>query len=224
MMRVALFDLDRTLLDCNSGRLWVAHEWRAGRLDLRDLARASWWLARYSLGSDAGLAAAFEAAVARLEGMSEDALRSRTTAWFAREVQHRLRPGARAALERHRAQGDLLVMATSSSTYAGEAAVAAYGLDALIATHFEVVDGCFTGKILELAAGPAKLDRAVEWAERQGLDLGTATFYTDSATDLALLERVERPVAVNPDRALARIARARGWTIVDWGVADGVLD
>lgn len=219
MPGVALFDLDRTLLDCNSGRLWVQHEWRHGRLSLMDVLTASWWLARYSLGSDAGLEQAFAAAVARLEGLREDELAERVERWFTLEVLHRLRPGAQEVLAQHRSAGDRLVMATSSTWYAGRAACEAYGLDELIATRFEVRDGCFTGRISELAAGPAKADRVLEWAERTGVDLGQATFYTDSATDLALMERVGRPVAVNPDRALSRIARARGWEIEDWGMA-----
>lgn len=219
MAGVALFDLDRTLLDCNSGRLWVQHEWRTGRLRSVEVLLASWWLLRYSLGSDAGLEEAFRAAVGRLAGLREGELQSRVDAWFQREVAHRLRPGARQALEAHRQAGDRLVLATSSTSHAAAAARRAFALDDVVCTCFEVVDGAFTGRIAELAAGPAKAERVLEWARRHDVDLAQATFYTDSATDLALLERVGRPVAVHPDRALARIARRRGWEIVDWGRA-----
>lgn len=216
---VALFDLDRTLIDCNSGRLWVEHEFRGGRISAGDVVWAGYWLLRYSLGSEAGLERAFSTAVARLAGDREEELAARTEAWFAEHVRHRLRPGAVRALAHHRERGDQLVMATSSTSYAGQAACDAFGIEALVCTRFEVADGSFTGRVSELAVGPAKALRAQEWADRHGVDLAAATFYTDSVTDLALLERVGRPVAVNPDRALHRVARERGWEVVDWGRA-----
>ena len=77
----------------------------------------------------------------------------------------------------------------------------------------------FTGRIKASALGPAKAERAVEWAEREGFELADCSFYTDSHSDLALMELVGRPVAVNPDRVLAKAAESRGWEIVDWGLS-----
>lgn len=217
-MKAAFFDLDKTLLDVNSATLWVRHEWDAGRLSVRDVAWAGWYIAQYSLGRDA-LEHAFSDAVASLAGQEEALLEARTRRWFEDRIAHRLRPGAREAVERHRAAGDRLVVATSSSRYAGEAAVRAFGLDDLVCSLFEVRDGLFTGKVEASCYGAAKADRVAEWAERNGVDLGRSAFYTDSATDAALLERVGEPVAVNPDRRLLRLASSRGWKVVDWGRA-----
>ena len=215
--RAALFDLDGTLIDCNSARLWVRREWDAGRLSPRDVLWAGWWLGKYALGRADGLEQGFAAAVATLKGEREEEIAARTREWFAAEVAHRLRPGARAAVERHRAAGDRLVIATSSSRYAASEALAAFGFDDLISAEFEVLDGRFTGRVAALAVGDAKLQRASEWAGHVGVDLAECVFYTDSISDLALLARVGHPVAVNPDRALLRAARARGWEVVDWG-------
>jgi HAD superfamily hydrolase (TIGR01490 family) len=178
-------------------------------------------LGRYSLGSGAGLEEVFAQAAATLAGEEEAVLRARTQAWFQADVSHRLRPGAARALARHRAAGDTLVLATSGSQYAAECALAAYGLDAAVATTFEVRDGRFTGRIAASALGAAKASRVEAWAREAGHDLAEATFYTDSATDLALLERVGRPVVVHPDRRLAVLAKKRGWTVEDWGRASG---
>ena len=219
MNSAALFDLDRTLLDCNSGRLWVQNEWREGRVSMGRAIWAGWWLGRYSLGMDEGLDRVFETAAQSLRGEEEALFEKRVRQWFDTEVCHRLRPGARAALERHRAAGEPLVLATTSSRYAGRAACECFGLDDLVCTTFEVVDGHFTGRILASALGARKADRAEEWAAGKGVELRDCSFYTDSNSDLALLERVGRPVAVNPDRALARTARERGWEIVDWGLS-----
>lgn len=138
--------------------------------------------------------------------------------WFRQEVAHRIRPGARAALERHRQQRDQLVICTSSSIYAGRNAQEVFGLDDTVATVFEVVDGRFTGAIAASALGEEKAHRAEAWAAERGIRLEDCFFYTDSVTDLALLERVGHPVVVNPDRALSRIARSRVWSVEDWGV------
>ncbi|MCA9493353.1 MAG: HAD-IB family hydrolase [Myxococcales bacterium] len=219
MTGVALYDLDRTLLDCNSGRLWAMAEWRAGRITSRDLAWAMGWLVRYGLGFEGGLHQAMEAAATTIVGETEEALDARVRGWFDREVRHRLRPGARASMQRHRERGDRLVLATSGSIYAARAAAEAFGLDEVVATTFEVVDGRFTGRIDILAIADGKTAAVREWAERTGADLARASFYTDSASDRTLLEVVGDPRVVHPDRALRRIAGQKGWPIEDWGAS-----
>ena len=193
-------------------------EVRAGRLGIADAAWAVWWIMRYQLGA-AELEPVYEAAVRMLKDQPEGVLAARTHAWFDVEVARRLRPGARVALDAHRAAGDRLVVCTSSSTYAADAACRHFGLTDRVATRLQVVDGRFTGTVAELALGPRKLDATRAWCAREGVDLADATFYTDSVSDLALLEAVARPVVVHPDRPLAAIARARGWPIADWGDA-----
>jgi len=213
---VALFDLDRTLLDCNSGRLWLAAERRAGRISLRDLVWASYWLVRYGLGYDDGLDEVFAVAARSLRGQEEAVLADRVARWFAREVGHRLRPGAAQALAHHRQAGHRLVLATSSTTYVARCAVEAYALHEEVSTDFVVREGRFTGEIRQLAVGRAKAGAVRRWADEAGIDLARCAFYTDSASDLALLEEVGRPVVVHPDRRLARAARRRGWPVAYW--------
>jgi HAD superfamily hydrolase (TIGR01490 family) len=216
MGRLALFDLDRTLIDCNSGRLWALAEWREGRVSTLDLAWALSWLARYALGAEAGIREAFEAATASIAGQEEQDLERRIRAWFEREVAHRLRAGGREALARHREAGDHLVLATSGSIYAARAAAERYGLDEVVATRFEVVDGRFTGRVSTLAVGEGKAEAVEAWASERGHSLRDAAFYTDSMSDRTLMERVGEPVAVHPDRALRREAALRGWRVERW--------
>lgn len=216
---VAFFDLDRTLIDCNSGRLWVQAEWSAGRLGLFEVAWASWWMVRYTLGRDVGMEEAFERAVATLEDSDEREFAERTERWFDERVRARLRPGAGQTIERHRQAGERMVVATSGTVYAARAAQRAFGLDDAIGTVPEVVDGVFTGRIEGMGYGAAKRVLVEAWAEREGVDLADSVFYTDSISDLPLLLAVGEPVIVNPDAALAREARERGWQVVDWGVS-----
>ena len=184
-----------------------------------DVAWGSWWMMRYHLGLGSGLTDVFERAVMTLEGMEESLLDERTRIWFDKEIRDRIRVGAKTALERHRQAGDRLVLATSASVYEAKCASEAWGLEPGISTHFEVKEGCFTGRIASFAFGDFKCDRVVEWAEDQEVDLKTAYFYTDSTTDLALMDRVGRPVAVHPDRKLLALARRRGWPVQHWGRA-----
>ena len=217
-MTVAFFDLDRTLLDCNSGSLWLAYEWRGGRLRTAEVLQGAWWLLKYSLGNYE-LTDAYKSAVLKLKGEEESVIANRTQLWFEEHVENRLRPGALLALQRHRDAGDQLVLATSSSPYAAACAQRAFSLDDAISSTFEVSDGRFTGRVVSMALGAAKAERAREWATANQVALGDCTFYTDSMTDRALMEEVGYPVAVNPDRPLARLARSRGWPIKDWGRA-----
>ncbi|MCB9681272.1 MAG: HAD-IB family hydrolase [Alphaproteobacteria bacterium] len=217
-MTVAFFDLDRTLIDVNSGSLWLREEWRRGRLRPRDAVTAVWSLTRYTLGAvDLDRAMAHAASVYR--GMPEADLAAEVDAWFDVAVRPRLRPGAARALQAHRDAGDRTVVATSSSQFAAACARVAFGLDDAISTRVEVRDGVLTGGVETLAIGAHKLTACAAWADTQGVCLADATFYTDSYSDLAMLEAVGRPVIVDPDRRLRRTALARGWEIVDWGTS-----
>ncbi|MCB9665021.1 MAG: HAD-IB family hydrolase [Alphaproteobacteria bacterium] len=218
MNGVAFFDLDRTLLDVNSGTLWLRHEWRQGRLGLPDAVRATWWLTRYALGhGDLDHALAHAASV--YAGDPEAEIRQRVEAWFAERIAGRLRPGAVEALAHHRTRGDVLVLASTSSQYAARCAMRLYGLDDAVSTELEAQDGRLTGRLAASGFGAAKLARCAAWAEAHGVALADTTFYTDSYTDLPLLEQVGHPVVVCPDRRLAREAVRRGWPVQDWGRA-----
>ena len=83
--------------------------------------------------------------------------------------------------------------------------------DHLIATELEEIDGTYTGKVLHFNKGQAKVDKLMELVERGGCDLSRSYAYTDSHTDLPLLEAVGHPYAINPDRQLRKIARERDW-------------
>jgi phosphoserine phosphatase len=92
-------------------------------------------------------------------------------------------------------------------------------MDGAICSVIEVgADGRFTGGVVD-AYGDGKWKRTVEWAQAEGVDLAKCTFYTDSYSDMRLLQAVGTPVAVCPDSRLADAARKAGWRIEDWGTA-----
>ena len=216
MPTAAFFDLDRTLLTVNSADLWVRRERRLGRITNWQLARAALWLGGYKLGV-LDMETALGAALGMLRGVEEEAIRAETHAWWTEEVRQYVAPGARAVLEQHRQQGELLVLLTSSSRYASEMARAEFGLDAVLCQGYEVKDGRFTGQPLRpLCYAAGKVLVAEAWAKEHGVDLAQCAFYSDSSTDLPMLSRVGRPFAVHPDLRLKRAARSRGWPLLDW--------
>ncbi len=217
MNGIAFFDMDRTILSINSASLWVRAERREGRIQRRELLVAFGWIARYQLGF-ARMEEALRAAVGTLEGDLEEEVEARTRAFWDRELAHQIRPGAVDAVARERALGRKLVLLTSSSPYLSRPAVEQLALDDYLCNRFEVAEGRFTGRPIEpLCYGPGKRHYAEQFAEAEGVALSECSFYTDSFSDLAALEVVGQPVAVNPDPRLTRAARKRGWPIEDWG-------
>ncbi|MFN3198635.1 MAG: HAD family hydrolase [Bradymonadia bacterium] len=216
-MSIAFFDLDKTLLDVNSGSLWVKAELRGGHITRVQALKASWWLTKYHLGF-ADIEDAFREAIRSLEGVSVDALADRATDFYHREVAHRYRPGAREAVEAHRAAGDTLVLLTSSSPYLSRHVVEDLALDHALCNQFEIESGVHTGAPIEpLCYGPGKVDHALTYAEARGVALEQCTFYSDSASDAPMLEAVGRPMVVHPDPKLKRMARRKQWPIISWG-------
>ena len=143
--------------------------------------------------------------------------RSAAGGWVEKDVLPLVVPGAREKIEKHRAEGHVLAILSTSPCYVTEPLAEVLGIEEVISTRFEVDGGLFTGRL----RGPACVGRGkVHWAEdlvaRREVDLSQSWFYTDSYTDMPMLERVGNQVVVNPDPRLRRIAKRRGWPVQDW--------
>ena len=217
-MPIAFFDFDVTLISENSARLWLRRELALGQVTRSQAARAAYWLARYHVGF-ANLEQAVGEAVGTLKGSPSAQLRARTQSFYERQVKQLYRPGGRAVVEHHRRLGDRLVLLTSSSNYLADMVGEALKLDAVLCNRLEVdAQGLHTGRTVGgICFGAGKLRFAHAEADAHHQPLSQATFYTDSYSDLPVLEAVGRPVAVNPDRRLARHATRHHWDVVDWG-------
>jgi HAD superfamily hydrolase (TIGR01490 family) len=216
-MRItAFFDLDRTLVNCNTGRLFVQDMRARGELSLGKALRAVSWLAKYHFA-----VVDFQTITAHVA----DFLRGRLEVDFAEQCQRlvedrvlpRLLPAGLRTIEQHRHRGHALALLSTSPRYIVEPVARALSVEAVGATDFEVQGGRLTGQLKGPACyGPGK----IHWAEKLGrshnLNVDASWFYTDSYTDLPMLERVTHRVAVNPDPRLRRTARSRGWQVEDW--------
>ena len=216
-MAIAFFDFDRTLVACNSGSLWVRAEVRNGHLGRLQALHAAAFLAAYHLGF-VDVVKTLEKAVSVYAGTPEAEIRRRTESLYDAEVRQQYRPGGRAAVDEHRRAGDRVVLLTSSSKYMAELATRDLELDGYLSCRYEIGDdGRLTGRPARpVCAGPGKTEVARAYADPLGVELSDCTFYTDSASDLPMLEVVGQPVAVHPDPRLRAIARRRGWKIADW--------
>ena len=218
-MGIAFFDLDKTLLSVNSATLWIARELRHGHITRYDAARAAFWVTLYGVGV-AQMQDVLEQAIASLRGQRERDVILRTLDFWREEVAMMVRPGAYAAVEKHRARGDLVFLLTSSSNYLSAPVSDLFELDGFLANRFAVEDGLFTGKSVgPMCFGPGKVVHGRALAEKLSVPLEECTFYTDSFSDLPMLLAVGHPVAVHPDPRLKRAALKRHWPIEYWNVA-----
>ena len=130
-----------------------------------------------------------------------------------------VRPGARDAIARDRAEGRHVVMATASYRFYAREIAERLGFDECIGTNSILgLDERVHAKIDgENCYGPAKLTMIEEWLAKSGLDRGHVRFYSDHASDAPVFEWADEAVAVNPHDRLARLAKARCWRVEDWG-------
>ena len=137
------------------------------------------------------------------------------------QLASNIRPGARAAIARDKAQGRRLVLATASYRLYADAIAQRLGFDDVIGTGSVIgLDDRVHAKILgENCYGPAKLRMISDWLDKSGLkDVhGHVRFYSDHVSDAPAFEWSDEPVAVNPHNKLRRLAQQRGWAIEDWG-------
>jgi HAD superfamily hydrolase (TIGR01490 family) len=212
---LALFDLDHTLVPHDTDEQWVRFLLSRGALERSTFEAANRDLvARYQRG-EAGALEFTEFYLATLAGRAPDELAALHAGFMAERILPSVPAAARALVERHRAQGDLLVLTTATSRFLTEPIARELGFEHLIATEPERKDDRYTGRV---AGTPnmrdGKVERLLAWLQARGqhlADFRQSWFYSDSQNDLPLLSHVTHPVAVNADSVLAAHARHRGW-------------
>lgn len=216
-LKAALFDMDRTLLRVDSARLYTQFRRDRGEASLLDALRVALWATQYTLGViDAPKVA--RKALESFRGRTETWLEESCAEWFPKYVLPELQQAGRQAVKKHRDAGEFVAIVTGATRYVAEPVAAELGIEHVICSELEVdAQGCFTGRIVEpLCYGLGKIERTTKVAEREGFRIEEASFYSDSVTDLPLLEVVKAPVVINPDRRLRKIALKRGWPIESW--------
>lgn len=213
MTTVAFFDLDYTLLDTSSGMLYIREALRQRRLPLWVVSRTflGYQLKRLDFGQAHGRLITH---VGR-HGQSEAA--QFFAEWIPRCLLPRLTAAGQAKIAWHQNQGHRVVILSASIEEIVKPVAVHLGLgDDYLCTHLAIKNDRYTGQLAgPLCYGPGKVYWAQQWAQRNNLPFPPATsyFYTDSSSDLPLLEMVSHPSPVNPSRKLAKIAASRGWPV-----------
>lgn len=216
MNRAAIFDMDRTLVRKNTANLFVWWRLRRGKGSVREAVRVTGWLAQYTLGV-MDVAAVSRRALTSLTGLEETAFADECRVWYAESVREHITDHARRAVDRAKSDGRVLAILSAATPYAVVPLAEELGIDHVLCTKLEIAEGRFTGRCLEpLCYGHGKVSIAEEWAARESVDLARSAFYTDSVSDLPMLERVGEPIVINPDPRLRLAARSRGWPIDYW--------
>jgi HAD superfamily hydrolase (TIGR01490 family) len=218
-MKLALFDLDHTLLPIDSDQSWGEFTVRLG-WHARDafIKRNDEFYAHYQAGTldiHDYVRFASEAFCQRGPAVAAEA-----HAQFMREViQPAIRPEALALVQKHRDAGDRVIIITATNEFVTRPIAKAFGVDELIAVELvRDAKGWFTNEISGVPTlREGKVQRLQQWLIREGLDWTDVdtTFYSDSRNDLPLLERVNHPVATNPDNTLRAVALEKGWPILE---------
>ena len=158
-----------------------------------------------------------QAALAFVEGRPVDELKALSEEIFDELMAERIWSGTHALARLHLEAGQRVWLVTAAPVELGAVIAQRLGLTGAIGTVAEIADGRYTGRLVgEMMHGPAKAAAITELAIREGLDLSRCAAYSDSINDVPMLSAVGRPVAVNPDAALRRAARDRGWEIRDF--------
>ena len=217
-MNLALFDLDNTLLSGDSDFEWAQFLIEQGVLD-RELFEAK-NLAFYEQYK-AGTLDIHEFLDFQLKPLSRHA-RKVLDAWHEEFMQRKVRgmmgAAARELVVRHRTAGDVCVIITATNSFVTAPIAREFGVEHLIATEPEQKDGEFTGGVAGVPCfREGKITRLESWMAQQGWgwnSFAESWFYSDSLNDLPLLNKVENPVAVDPDATLRAHAEQHGWRVM----------
>ena len=214
----AFFDLDRTLLRRSSALALAGSFRERGLISRWQLAKAAAWQLLFVLrgASHKAVRNAAEDGLTVLRGFRPEQM----SELVAEAMEPILRPLVYAEplqlIEKHRERGESVFIVSATLQEIVQAIADDLGFDGALGTVCEVVGGAYTGKAVRALHAENKAACVRELAESRGYELAACTAYSDSHTDIPFLETVGHSVAVNPDRALRRVAAERGWPVLEF--------
>ena len=214
-MEAAFFDLDKTIVARSSPLALGRSFYREGLISRSFMLKSLYAQLMFQLmGANEAKMDRMRAEAAKLtQGWDPDRVREVVNEVLEEVVTPLIYAESMKLIDEHRAADRLVCIVSSSPTEIVEPFARLLKIDRWIATRPQIVEGLYTGELEFYAYGPQKADAIREMAARDGIDLDASFAYSDSITDLPMLEAVGRPVAINPDKELRRVAVERGWEI-----------
>jgi HAD superfamily hydrolase (TIGR01490 family) len=214
----AFFDLDKTVIAKSSALAFGRPFYRDGLMTRRDVVKAAYAQLTLRLGGtdEAAMARTRDYLAQLCRGWRVDQVRQIVAETLDELINPYIYAEAFTLIEEHRAAGRDVVVVSASGAEVVTAISELLGISDVIATRMRVADGRYTGETEFYAAGPAKVEAVRAMADERGYDLAESYAYSDSISDVPLLEAVGFPNAVNPDRALRRTAQERHWPVLEF--------
>ena len=212
---IAFFDLDHTIIKTTSGKLIAHHAYKNGLFSAQNLIFGGLW----STLHNSGLIAA-DRVIAKIlksfKNISEEHFIKIANQVFDARIKDTIRKNISAEIKSHRKKNGHTVILSAALAYSCTPIKNFLGMDDSLCTKLEVIDGYFSGAYDgKYCYGEEKLIQAGNYCKEHNFSLDQSYFYTDSVSDLPLLEKVGYPICVAPEPKLARIACRRGWTIFE---------
>jgi len=209
----AFFDMDKTLIAENSGSLYMRYRYERGEIGGLDLLKGLGAYLQYKLGV-LDIRNWTKRMMVQFRDQSEAELEGEARTWFDAMVARTVYPRAVELVREHEARGHVVAIVSGATKFVVRPLAERLGVKHFLYTRLEVEGGRFTGRVVEpICFEEGKIYWIQHFIERHGIDLAKSFFYTDSITDLPLLDLVGHPVAVNPDPRLYRMALRRRWPV-----------
>lgn len=214
-MSLAIFDLDNTLLGGDSDYLWGKFLAEQGIVDAEHYERENLRFYKEYQAGTLDIHTFLEFQLTPLTQHPPEVLHGWREQFLGEKIWPIVLPKAVALVEKHRAQGDTLLIITATNHFITELIAVRFGIPHLLASEGEILEGRYTGKIKGTPCfREGKVIRLTGWLQEHGQTLEGSWFYSDSHNDIPLLEKVTHPVAVDPDAQLAEYAKKKNWRVI----------
>ena len=214
-MTLAIFDLDNTLLAGDSDHAWGEFLVEEGIVDAEEYRKANDRFYQEYLNGELDILHYLGFALQPLAKHGMEDLLAWRKHFMEKKVRPMLQDKAFELLEKHRSQGHTLMIITATNRFVTEPIAELLGIEHLIATDPELVNGRYTGQVAGVPSfQDGKVTRLNDWLASQDETLEGAWFYSDSLNDVPLLKKVDNPVAVDPDPTLEKLALEKGWKVM----------
>ncbi|MFP8882170.1 MAG: HAD family hydrolase [Myxococcota bacterium] len=209
----AFFDMDKTIIAENSASLFMRYRYQQGEIGNIDLLKGLGSYLQYKLGI-LDIRSWTVGMMAQFSGQSEAELERDALAWVEDMVVDTIYPEAESLISEHKAQGHVVAIVSGATRFVVKPIANYIGVQHMLYTRLEVENGEFTGRVIEpICFEEGKIYWLQQFIEEHRIDLAMSYFYTDSITDLPVLDIVGHPVATNPDPLLYRTAVKRRWPV-----------